>query len=246
MFGLLFFFFWTNKKNFQSKNFQSKNKPQKSNKKRFIPDVIYAYQNEYNITATKKADPSIPIEFFIVKVGFGSPKQPNPFFKSFSFPIENRRLEISFHKFNEAHSIHKKYSSNSSQPINSDRVNKQLQTSNLQHALLDFHFLWFLNTKLDSNSMKQILSYLETKKNESEVKNILQTLAKSLSPTTTTTTSKPTTPTPTSQPTKLSQEINAQVKQIMEMGFTETQAREALKAANGDVHLALNFLVGNA
>ena len=94
--------------------------------------------------------------------------------------------------------------------------------------------------------MKQILSYLETKKNESEVKNILQTLAKSLSPTTTTTTSKPTTPTPTSQPTKLSQEINAQVKQIMEMGFTETQAREALKAANGDVHLALNFLVGNA
>ena len=35
------------------------------------------------------------------------------------------------------------------------------------------------------------------------------------------------------------------IKEITEMGFTEEQARNALKQNNEDVEKAINFLVGN-
>ena len=39
--------------------------------------------------------------------------------------------------------------------------------------------------------------------------------------------------------------LQKKIKEITEMGFTEEQARNALKQNNEDVEKAINFLVGN-
>lgn len=45
----------------------------KKNPKRYVPDVMYQRKNEYGREVIEKADPTLPSEFFIVRVRFFSP-----------------------------------------------------------------------------------------------------------------------------------------------------------------------------
>lgn len=58
---------------------------------RYIPDVFYRYKNSYNIEVKESAKPCFPVEYLLVNVTHGFPKQPNPLFiTSAPFATENR------------------------------------------------------------------------------------------------------------------------------------------------------------
>lgn len=57
---------------------------------RVLPDVMYIATDEYGNQVLEKADPTMPLEYFIIKVSHGAPVDPNPLFKRNAFPIENR------------------------------------------------------------------------------------------------------------------------------------------------------------
>lgn len=124
----------------------------KKTSKRFIPDVMYNAKNEYNIEVTKKAEPTLPTEFFIIRVGLGAPKKPKPFFKRLQFPIENRE-QI--------------------QPAQAKQI---IQSGNLSETLSDFHLLVYLSKKLNFDEIRIIARYVLTKANEDHVKFIVDKL----------------------------------------------------------------------
>ncbi|ORX67614.1 NPL4-domain-containing protein [Linderina pennispora] len=60
-------------------------------KTRYVPDIFYKYTNEYNLPVTANAKPAFPIEYLLVNLTYGFPKQPMAKFRRPEpFPIENR------------------------------------------------------------------------------------------------------------------------------------------------------------
>ncbi|KAJ1652355.1 nuclear protein localization protein 4 [Dispira simplex] len=59
--------------------------------KRYVPDVIYKYKNEYNTTVSRNAKPVFPVEYLLTTVTHGFPAQPNPQFGNTKpFVVANR------------------------------------------------------------------------------------------------------------------------------------------------------------
>ncbi|KIY51319.1 NPL4-domain-containing protein [Fistulina hepatica ATCC 64428] len=57
---------------------------------RYVPDVFFAYKNEYGLEVKKSAKPCFPVEYLLVNVTHGFPQTPSPMFRSTQFSIENR------------------------------------------------------------------------------------------------------------------------------------------------------------
>lgn len=96
----------------------------------YVPDILFKNTNEYGATFIHRADPSFPVEHFIVNVGHGFPKEPKPFFITpRPFPIiENR-----------------------SDHVDASLFKSHLNKGNLLDILSDFHLLYFI---LDTESMQ--------------------------------------------------------------------------------------------
>ncbi|KAL7753812.1 nuclear protein localization protein 4 [Sorochytrium milnesiophthora] len=57
----------------------------------YVPDVMYKFKNEYNVTVQQNAKPTFPVDYLLVNVTHGFPTTPVSLFRSKSrYAIENR------------------------------------------------------------------------------------------------------------------------------------------------------------
>ncbi|KAJ2798106.1 nuclear protein localization protein 4 [Coemansia guatemalensis] len=60
-------------------------------KSRYVPDIFYSYKNEYNLQVSANAKPAFPVDYLLVNVTNGYPREPNSAFRTNSaFVLENR------------------------------------------------------------------------------------------------------------------------------------------------------------
>jgi len=109
-------------------------------------------------------------------------------------------------------------------------------TKNFYDAIADFHLLVYLAKNLESGYMNHISEFIVTKQNESSIKELIVALLKNVktSPEPTTTTS--------SKPKSHPQE-QQWIAALTSMGFSATQAQEALWATSYQgIEAAIDFL----
>lgn len=204
-----------------------------------FPDVYYSHRNEYNLLVQSKAQPTFPNEYGVVSVRHSFPKDPTPLFKTHTFPIENRTISVP----------------------NAGNVHSALQNKSATAyftALSDFHLILYLSLQIPdlASTLAQFVTKPEQVK-ESQIKpNIEAWIKKTLPATSSSSSSASTQPNKTSSPAPNSTSSNsatanlpekgkAIVKQLVEMGYDEKQAAEAVWATGvAGVEQAITFLLG--
>lgn len=218
------------------------------------PDLMYKKEDEYHNVVTVKADPYLPVDYFIIGVRHGFPKADKPvypFFGSFAFPTDNRFPTDPKPAWNDIL-----------------RILDTKKDPELKNSLLDFNLLLFLAINAPSETLNLVVNFLLPVEPNSG----LASLASSNLPTSTSTSTSTNIPSLEKMKSTLYEVVYKQIpslssrsappqssittpkvpappsvsmkekQQIIEMGFTEAQAQEALTITNGNVEQAVNYL----
>jgi len=210
-----------------AKNNQTAFRVTSSNEQWLYPDILYSDKDEYNNVVVKKADPFFPSNFFIIGVRHGFPNDPNPTFKTHSFPIENRAEVPSW-----------------------VQVQRQLEGkigNAFIDALNDFHLLYFLSASesFGTDVFDKIIQAISQPGTIPipDLRNAVATqLEKNLSQTKRPQ-AAPSGPSRSQPDLGIKSEL---MNQLLTMGYSETQATEALFATGGNsIEAAVNYLLSS-
>ncbi|XP_049848811.1 nuclear protein localization protein 4 homolog [Schistocerca gregaria] len=189
------------------------------------PEIRYVAKNEYGYMVQFKADPTFPNEYGIVSVRHSFPIHPSPKFSCFTFPIENRQVyELA------------------PGPL---AIQAQLANNAFPACLNDWHFLLYM-IKVSPELKDRFVNAVTSQSTlDVDLRRILQTsaLAGTL-PTNSGAQSPGMNMDVWSPVTPSVARIEEMISQIVQLGFSEEQAKQALTATNHvSVDLALDLLI---
>lgn len=120
----------------------------KTDNKRYVPDIFYLKINEYGLEVKTNAKPSFPVEFLLVSLLDSFPLNPQPLFNQ-DFVIENRDFIGDLQDLHAVHNL-----------ISSDQGDGS--------KLCDFHFLVYLSKMgiLSEDEFSLVINFVKDRKYE--------------------------------------------------------------------------------
>lgn len=120
----------------------------KTDNKRYVPDIFYLKINEYGLEVKTNAKPSFPVEFLLVSLLDSFPLNPQPLFNQ-DFVIENRDFIGDLQDLHAVHNL-----------ISSDQADGS--------KLCDFHFLVYLSKMgiLSDDEFSLVINFVKDRKYE--------------------------------------------------------------------------------